>query len=179
MLPKKYEWLEKEPGPRILKEFLKVYGTLEAPGSANNPTIMWWAKSIGLQKVYTEDSIAWCGLTIAYVAAQAGWDHAPKGNALWALNWLAWGNPVPKGQEMLGDVLVFKRKGGGHVGMYVGEDKDAFHVLGGNTDDQVKIKRILKDRFQGARRCPWRVNQPANIRKIKLSADGELSTNEG
>jgi uncharacterized protein (TIGR02594 family) len=179
MLPKKYQWLEEEPGPRILKEFLKVYGTLEKQGSASNPTIMWWAKSIGLQRVYTDDSIPWCGLVMAYVAAQAGWDHNPKGNALWALNWLAWGNPVARGQEMLGDVLTFKRPGGGHVGIYVGEDKDAFHVLGGNTDDQVKVKRILKSRFQGARRCPWRVNQPANIRKIKLSAEGALSSNEG
>ena len=33
---------------------------------------------------------------------------------------------------MLGDILTFKRNGGGHVGLYVGEDKDCYHVLGGN-----------------------------------------------
>ena len=178
MLPNKYQWLELEPGPRILTEFIKVYGVQEKLGPSDNPTILGWAKSIGLQGAYIHDATPWCGLTMAYVAAQAGWDHAPKGNALWALNWLAWGNPVAKGQEMLGDVLAFKRPGGGHVGIYVGEDPNAFHVMGGNVDDQVKIKRIDRARCQGARRCPWRVNQPKNVRKIILSSDGQISTNE-
>ena len=71
MLPGKYKWLEQEPGPRILKEFIKIYGTQETIGSSDNPTIMWWAKSIGLEDEYIHDSIPWCGLTVAYVAAQA------------------------------------------------------------------------------------------------------------
>jgi cell wall-associated NlpC family hydrolase len=37
---------------------------------------------------------------------------------------------------MLGDVLVFRRGGGGHVALYVGEDEEAFHVLGGNQADR-------------------------------------------
>jgi uncharacterized protein (TIGR02594 family) len=175
-LPKKYAWLEEESGPRILKEFLKIYGTTEAKGTANNPTIMWWAKQIGLEKAYKNDAIAWCGLAMGYVAGQAGWDYAPRGNALWARNWLFWGNE-PK-VPMLADVLVFKRGSGGHVGLYVAEDKECFHVLGGNTSDRVTIKRIVRNRLLGARRCPWRINQPANVRKIVTSPDGEITSNE-
>lgn len=34
------------------------------------------------------------------------------------------------------------------------------------------------DGLLGIRRCPWRINQPANVRVIKLAAIGSLSTNE-
>lgn len=175
-MQKKYNWLLKEPGPRILTEFLKVYGTVEKPGSASNPTILWWAKQVGLGNVYKDDSIPWCGLGMAYVAGQAGWDNAPRGNALWARNWASWGNAATT--PMLGDVLVFARGKSGHVGVYVGEDKDCFHVLGANQDDQVSIKRIVRSRLIAARRSPWRVNQPANVRRVVLGADGPVSTNE-
>jgi len=175
-LPKPYAWLADEPGPRILKEMVALHGTLEAPGKRNNPMILMWAKHIGLGSVYKADSVAWCGLTVAYAAAQAGFDHAPRGNALWARNWAVWGNPADK--PALGDVLVFARKAGGHVGLYVAEDATAFHVIGGNQGDSVSIKRIAKSRLLAARRCPWRVNQPANVRRVVMTAAGGLSKNE-
>lgn len=175
-LPKSYAWLSNESGPRILKEMIALHGTIEAPGKANNPLILKWAKAIGLGKVYKADSVAWCGLAVAYAVAQAGWDCAPRGNALWARNWASWGNPAPV--PMLGDVLVFSRAGGGHVGIYVAEDATAFHVIGGNQGNAVTIKRIAKSRLLAARRCPWRVNQPANVRRVFMSASGKLSANE-
>lgn len=175
-LPKAYAWLEHEPAPRLLKEALKTFGTQEAKGSADNPTILWWAKSIGLKASYRHDSVPWCGLTVAYWAAQAGWPHAPRGNALWARNWLAWEDPAPV--PMLGDVLVFARGYSGHVGLYVGEDRDAFHVLGGNQGDRVSIKRIARSRLLGARRCHWNINQPAGVRPVQMTATGPLSANE-
>ena len=66
----------------------------------------------------------------------------------------------------------------GGVGLYVGEDAHAFHVLGGNQSDRVMIKRITKNRLLGCRRCPWRINQPAAVRPVVLAANGALSTNE-
>lgn len=177
-LPKQYAWLANEPGPRILLEGLKIYGTAEKPGPGSNPSILAWAKATSQDKVYRTDVTAWCGLAMAYVALQAGWSIPV--NPLGARNWLNWGIPVPK--AMLGDVLVFwrgSRKGyQGHVGLYVGEDAACYHVLGGNQDDRVSIKRITKSRLLGIRRCPWRVNQPANVRVVKLAASGTVSTNE-
>ena len=173
-LPKQYAWLADEPGPRILKEGLKTYGTIETPGAGNNPSIMAWAKATGQDRAYRNDATAWCGLWMAYVALQAGWE--PPINPLWARNWANFGKPVAA--PMLGDVLVFSRGNGGHVGLYVGEDAGAYHVLGGNQGDRVSIKRIAKNRLLGARRCPWRINQPSNVRRIELEAGGKLSTNE-
>lgn len=177
-LPAQYAWLANEPSPRILVEFLKLYGTIETPGEKSNPLILSWAKEIGLGHVYKGDEIPWCGLTVAYAAAQAGWDYAPRGNALWARNWLQWGTPVELGKEMLGDVLVFMRGSAGHVALYVGEDKTHFHILGGNQGDAVNIKRKLKSELLSGRRCPWRVIQPPNVRKIMLSPLGAVSSNE-
>jgi uncharacterized protein (TIGR02594 family) len=173
-LPAQYKWLSKEPGPRILTEGLKTYGTIETPGSGNNPSIIQWAKDVGLSRVYKEDATAWCGLWMAYVALQAGWE--PPLNPLWARNWLNFGTPQKKAG--LGDVLVFSRGNSGHVGEYVGEDDTAYHVLGGNQSDRVMFKRIAKNRLLGIRRCPWRVNQPGNIRAVTLAANGSLSQNE-
>ena len=177
ILPKQYAWLHDEPGPRILREFVAIYGTAEKPGPGSNPSILAWAKAVGLERVYRDDATAWCGLTMSYVALQAGWDASPNGNALWARNWLAWG--VPSAVPMLGDVLVFSRgPSSGHVGVYVGEDTTALHVIAGNQGDAVTIKRIPRARLLGSRRCPWRVNQPGNIRRVLLSAAGIISTNE-
>lgn len=179
-LPPAYAWLNAEPGPRLLKEFINIYGTVEQVGAGSNPTILAWAKSVGLERVYRDDATAWCGLAMAYVAGQAGWDNAPRGNALLARNWQAWGTAAEV--PMLGDVLVFWRgaRNGfqGHVGVYVGEDSTAFHVIGGNQDDRVSIKRLGRDRLLQARRCPWRINQPANVRPVVLAATGKLSENE-
>jgi cell wall-associated NlpC family hydrolase len=79
---------------------------------------------------------------------------------------------------MLGDVLVFSRDGGGHVGIYVGEDAKTYRVLGGNQGDKVSIVPILKTRCVGIRRTNWKISQPKNVRKIFLSESGTLSTNE-
>lgn len=173
-LPKQYAWLAKEPAPRLLLEALKLYGTAEVPGPNDNPSILAWAKRVGLAKIYKDDSTAWCGLFMAYAALQAGW--VPPVNPLWARNWASFGNAAPR--PMLGDVLVFSRRSGGHVGIYVGEDNAAYHVLGGNQKDRVSIARVARGRLLEARRCPWNINQPGNVRRILLAAAGTLSTNE-
>ena len=174
-LPKAYAWLASEPGPRLLLEALKTFGTVEAAGTADNPTIISWGKSIGYGAIYKDDATPWCGLAMAYWARQAGWDMPV--NPLWARNWLDWGARVEV--PNLGDVLVFSRgPSSGHVGLYVGEDDTAYHVLGGNQGNSVSIKRIAKKRLIGSRRCKWRINQPANVRRIYLSNSGALSDNE-
>lgn len=58
---------------------------------------------------------------------------------------------------MLGDALTFKRNGGGHVGIYVGEDSTCYHVLGDNQSNMVCITRIEKTRCSGIRRTEWKI----------------------
>ena len=135
-------------------------------------TILEWAKELGI-KDYTADSIPWCGLFMAIVIKRAG--REPVDRPLWAQNWVKFG--VVSHTPMLGDILVFGRDGGGHVGIYIGEDKNYYFVLGGNQGDQVNIVRILKSRLIEARRPAYRA-QPANIRRVHLTINGDISTNE-
>lgn len=175
MLPKGYEWLNKEPSPAILLEMLKIHGVLEAPGASNNPVIVGWAKEIGVDDVYKHDDTPWCGLTVGLVVKRAGLNGV--NTPLWAKAWAKWG--IGQKDAMLGDILVFDRTGGGgHVGLYVGEDATAFHVIGGNQRDSVCITRILKNRLFAIRRTAWKVSQPENIRRIPLAATGQPTTNE-
>ena len=169
-----YAWLKKETAPKILVEAVKHIGTKEIVGKQHNPTILSWAKALGLEKVYTNDEIPWCGLFVAYCAHAAGLDVVK--HPLWALNWNKYGNVAKV--AMLGDVLTFTRNGGGHVGIYVGEDATHYHVLGGNQNNSVSVSRIAKDRLTQARRTAWKVAQPGSVRVVHLEAKGVITTNE-
>ncbi len=172
-LPKAYQWLAQEPAPRHLLKAVELYGVTETVGSKHNPVIMGWAKELGLEKVYTADSIPWCGLYAAIVIHRAV--RPVVDQPLWALNWNNFGVRVT--EPMLVDILTFTRKSGGHVGFYVGEDATAYHVLGGNQGNKVSVVRILKKRLVQARRPAYN-SQPTNVRKIRLEPNGIISDNE-
>lgn len=174
MIPTKYSWLNRVgPLPRMVQEGLKEYGTLEVPGAGNNAKIIKWDEEIGKPGLYSQDSVPWCGLWMAVVAHRAG--KPVVSGPLWALNWLKFGED--SGQPELGDVLCFIRPGGGHVGLYIGEDHKAYHVLGGNQSDAVTITRIDKGRLQGARNL-YKIGPPASARRYILSDTGAMSENE-
>lgn len=171
--PKNYEWLGGVGLlPRTISEGLKLLNTRETPGSANNKVIMSWAKELKLTATYTADSVPWCGLFTAYVCKRAG-KSVPKA-PLWALNWANYGTKV--GQPVLGDILVFIRDGGGHVGFYIGEDKETYHVLGGNQSDNVTITRIYKKRLFAAVRPRFKWRLPPSAQPYVLSTGGSIAT---
>ncbi|WP_202915934.1 TIGR02594 family protein [Pontibacter pamirensis] len=164
----------------MIQEALNLHGTAERPGKGDNPAIIGWADEVGadIRKIYFADDTPWCGLFMAVVAKRAG-KRVVK-DPLWALNWGTFGKFTE--EPMLGDVLVFVRKTregkkAGHVGLYVGEDESAYHVLGGNQGDCVCVQPIAKSRLYAARR-PLYNQQPSNVRKIPLAAVGSLSTDE-
>jgi cell wall-associated NlpC family hydrolase len=102
---------------------------------------------------------------MALIAKRAG--KVAPAKPLWARSWSRFGIASP--QAALGDVLVFSlAKGGGHVGIYVGEDETTFHVLGGNQGVAVIITRIAKTRCIAIRRLIHRV-QPASVAPIHLA----------
>lgn len=172
MIPQgdRYAWLALETGPRMLVEAVALYGTKEREGDDNNPVIMDWAREINAHG-YNADSVPWCGLFVAVCAKRAG-KKIPE-NPLWARNWCGWGDPSEK---ELGAVMVFSRGSGGHVALYVGEDSECYHVIGGNQGDSVSITRIRKDRLIGCR--SMYKTKPANVRKIYLDGSGKVSKNE-
>lgn len=189
-IPEAYSWLNEEKGPRMLMQAIGLLGVVEFAGTKDNPVIMAWAEEVGLERIYTHDAISWCGLGMAVCAKRAGWQYNPNGNGLWALNWLEWGHdayhePISPGPS-LGDVGVWKRQGGGHVAQILCEDATHYHVLGFNQSDAVNIMRKPKSRtdkttpFQGARRAPWKLAQPYNVRRIIVKDNGTpISTDEG
>lgn len=158
----------------MVSQALALYGTTETPGAANNAKIMAWAHELGLDNAYSADSIPWCGLFVAYVVKKA--DKVPVRDPLWARNWANWG--VASATPSLGDILVFVRDGGGHVGFYIAEDDTAYHVLGGNQSDKVCFTRIAKNRCIAVR-SPVYTNRPITAKPYHLEASGALSTNEG
>lgn len=175
IIPSHYDWLGTIGTlPRMVSTALDLYGTHEIGGTANNPTIIAWAAEVGVAAEYTADSIPWCGLFMAIVAKRS--DYAPPTHPLWALNWATFG--TQEHQPLLGDVLVFVRDGGGHVGLYIGEDSQAYHVLGGNTADAVQIARIDKSRLKTARAPAYKIGRPPSSKPYILASVGALSTNE-
>lgn len=172
-LPTSYQWLGLEESPRHLLKAIELYGTEEVVGSKHNPVILGWAKELGLQSVYKSDEIPWCGLFMAVVMQRA--QRPVVKNPLGSLNWNNFGVKVTT--PMLGDILTFTRKGGGHVGLYIAEDNQSYHVLGGNQGNKVSIVRIAKSRLSQARR-PAYTSKPENIRKILIDASGDISINE-
>lgn len=173
-MEKRYKYLEELKNPQVLVKAIELYGTKEIVGKQHNSVILGWAKELGLQKEYTADEIPWCGLFVAICVKRATYE--PVAKPLWARNWANFGNKQKV--AALGDILVFVRDGGGHVGFYVGEDKNNYHVLGGNQGNMVNITRIEKRRCISINRCPWKIKQPSVVRPILLDATGPISTNE-
>lgn len=176
-IPQQYQWLEHETGPKMIIEGLKIYGTKEIVGPAHNPVILQWAEEIGIGGIYKADETPWCGLAHAYVAFKAGksLDPLKSWDLLRALKWAEWGLKIDV--PMLGDTLVFKRPGGGHVGCYVFETKTTYGCMGGNSGNEYKIVEIAKSRLVAARRPVYNV-QPTNVRRIYITSSGQLSENE-
>lgn len=162
--------------PKMVKEALAMYGTLETPGAKSNQVITAWAKETNTKddNWYDNDATPWCGLFCAVVAQRAGKEVPPQ--CLRALSWADFGTKVE--QAMLGDILVFKRTGGGHVGIYVGEDKNNYYVLGGNQGDKVCIAKIAKNRIFAIRRPIYSIAQPESVKQYFVSGEGAVSTNE-
>jgi uncharacterized protein (TIGR02594 family) len=178
-LPDAYAWLLAEPAPpRMTAEAIKLFGTLETPGSRSNPVILDWAREIGgaegatayeqwVVDFYKDDGIPWCGLAAGIVAHRAGKKLPPK--FLSALAWRDFGTSVDV--PMLGDIMVKARDGGGHVTQYIGEDATHFHCIGGNQSDAFNIARYPKTIDWDFRR-PIYINQPASVRRVILAAGG-------
>lgn len=118
----------------------------EIPGAASNSTIIGWL--VRLSAWWRDDETPWCGTFVAHCLQETGYE-IPK---YWmrALAWAEWGRPLPA--PMVGCIVVFSRKGGGHVGFVVGQDaKGNLLVLGGNQGNRVSIAAFPRIRVEAYR----------------------------
>lgn len=152
-------------------------GVREIPGARHNPTILGWIRALGrrLGVRVTDDETPWCGTFAAWCMLQCRIEPPPI--AVRASAWGTWGRKLLGPRP--GCVLVFVRKGGGHVGFYVGEDRTHYHVLGGNQSNAVSIMRLEKSRLaDGGMRWPHGAPLPPQ-KRTWLRADGSpASENE-
>jgi uncharacterized protein (TIGR02594 family) len=129
-----------------MDEARRLMGVREVAGSGSNLTILNWATKLGIP--YRGDDIPWCGLFVAHCIGATLPSEPLPANPLGSRNWGKFGRPLDPPVD--GAILMLWRgsPGGweGHVGFYDGEDRDAFHVLGGNTANAVGIARIAKNR---------------------------------
>ena len=155
-------------------ELAKRYiGQKEAVGAKSNP----WIVSLWENNKWLGDDdsrVPWCGAFVNYVLINN--DINTFKTFFRAKDWLKWG--VKLESPVYGCVVVFERKGGGHVGFVVGRDKVGnLLVLGGNQGDAVSIAAFDPTRISGFRwpaEIPLTETQPLAVMNIQT----KLSTNE-
>ena len=156
--------------PAWLAEAKKHIGTAEVPGKQHNSKILGWLRA--LKAWWSDDETPWCGTFVAHCLQQSGLPVAK--NWFRAKDWATYGSNLRSTHVAPGAILVFARKGGGHVGFYVGEDNVYYHVLGGNQSNSVNVMRIAKMRCVAIR---WPKDQPVLGGPVRLSG-GAVSVDE-
>ncbi|CAL7961528.1 conserved hypothetical protein [Gammaproteobacteria bacterium] len=179
-LPIKYDWLNTiTPLPKVIATALQYLGIKEIPGASSNPVIMNMAKQLGVDNIYKNDDTSWCALFVSFICVMCGKPlpdtNGDKYNILRAAWFLNYGHKVEIPE--LGDILVFDRPGGNHVGFYIAESDTTYFVLGGNQSDAVTISEIKKSRLRQARRF-YNIAPPSTVKVYKMNASGLVSTNE-
>jgi len=182
-LPEKYKWLETIGTlPKLVSAALQYLGVKEIPGSASNPVILDMARGLGLQNVYKNDDTEWCALLINHLIRITNKPPVDTKGDIYNLlraRWLAnWGEPVERGEERLGDVVILKRDMGGHVFILIAKTPSGnFIGIGGNQSNSVTIAEFSKDRAVAVRRY-YQTGIPESAKQYIVDSTGLLSTNE-
>lgn len=157
--------------PKYLTYARSFIGTKEIRGNKHNPIIIDWL--IKYNAWWRDDETPWCGVFVNACLREYGY-RTPK-LYMRAKAWLDYGYVLDK--PCLGCIVIFGRKGGGHVGFVVGENHAGnLLVLGGNQGNEVNIKEFDKKRVLGYR-LPTGYWLPA-MPLPKLGITAGLSTNE-
>ena len=159
--------------PAWLTEARRHLGVAEVPGPKNSPVIQSWLHK--LRAWWNDDETPWCGVFVAACMDTVG-IPLPK---YWmrAKAWAEWGSRLPA--PIPGCIVVFERRGGGHVGFVVGRTAIGhLMVLGGNQGNRVSIAPFDRTRAI-AYVWPSDVPTPPHSVLAGLDAAGaQLSTNE-
>ena len=140
------------------------------------------AKGLGIDSIYTsDDTQAWCALFINHLIRISGKPmldiKGDKYNYLRARYMANWGNPVERGEEKLGDVIILKREGGGHTGLFIASTDKGIILLGGNQGSAVSFSEFDDNRIIAARNY-YSIAPPDSAKLYTIDSTGKLSTNE-
>lgn len=174
-----YQFLYNAASPRHMVIARGLMGLKEIPGGKSNPFILEWAKELKLDRIYKDDDTSWCALFAAICMHRAGRTIDLKTKDLFdylrALKYSDVFDAVANDDAAFGDILIFRRPSGGHIGFYVAEDATTYHVLGGNQSNMVNVIRIEKKRCVAIRRPSYQTFVPE---KFIVDAKGTISSNE-
>jgi uncharacterized protein (TIGR02594 family) len=132
--------------PRYLTIARSYIGLKEIVGVKTAPTITNWL--IKLNAWWRDDETPWCGVFVASCMQEALLPY-PK-LYMRAKTWLDYGERLEK--PCLGCIVIFDRKGGGHVGFAIGKDRlGRLLILGGNQGNQVSVMPFDTTRVLGYR----------------------------
>jgi uncharacterized protein (TIGR02594 family) len=157
------------------EEAKHLVGTKEVLGSKSNPVICDWAEDLDIK--YPGDDVPWCGLFVAHCVGATLPQEALPANPLGARQWERFGESTsPRVSAVMVFWRISRQSGKGHVGFYVGEDNDAYQILGGNQSDSVCLTWLSKSRFVSAR-WPKTATKLTSHVAVKKRDEG-LSSNE-
>lgn len=149
--------------PKWLVEAYKCIGSVEGPGSHNNPAVVHFYAEAGHPEIH-QDSVPWCAAFAGAMLRRAG----IKGTGtLAARDYACWGQHLAA--PVYGCVGVMSRGSRhaytGHVGFVVGAGPRGILLLAGNQHDAVNVALLPRRNFIAFR---W----PANIPVVKHPLPG-------
>lgn len=116
------------------------YGIKEVEGQGYSPTILKW-----IQKYYPhvkDDSvIPNCSICLIEVFKEAGEEELVKNATPAAISWADIGEEIFLEEAKMGDIVVLKRQGGHHVGLFIrySSVQKNIYILGFNQGNQCNI----------------------------------------
>jgi uncharacterized protein (TIGR02594 family) len=141
-LPPEIEAPSPDSGPAWLRHMVRVIGTKEQPGAADNPMIIDAAAFIGMQfpelkaysATYKHDETPWCGLAAAWGVTKAG--IMPPMEYLASVKWREWGYDVKSAER--GAIACLD----GHVAYVYLDLGSTIYLVGGNQSDAVTVMPV-------------------------------------
>jgi uncharacterized protein (TIGR02594 family) len=135
-------WLEIALGEQGVKGIL---------GTSANPRIVQYLQSTTLPAPLAQtDETFWCSAFVNWCVEQAGFEGT---DSALARSWSTWGKAIDR--PVRGCIVVFERPEGGstagHVGFFMGADRNSLLVLGGNQSNAVNLGRQPRNRLLASR----------------------------
>jgi len=122
----------------------KEMGIAEIPGKAQQKRILEYHACTSLKA--KQEEVPWCASFANWVLKQSGLEGT---NSAAARSFMKWGKEIKR--PVKGCIVVFTRKGGGHVAFFHSDAGEHVLVLGGNQSDKVSISSYPKARLLGYR----------------------------
>lgn len=121
-------------------------GVQEWSGSADNPRILEYLRSVGIGGSLLHDETAWCAAFAFWCLARSGYPGCRSGRVA---EWHGWGRPVMPvyGAVCLLQPLAADQASSGHVGFLHAMDDDNVWLLSGNSANRVRISAYPKNKL--------------------------------